>query len=245
VVKISVLLWLISTIFGSLTLFGPVPVLFRSCSGPVPVLFRSCPLKKREYPSPSQRSTTIPLCLVHRQPKRHQTSDLRRLMLLFWSVIVRFLATSKIRPGTAREVGPTRKAASDPLVPLIKTPYKYFHNHLVSPLQLHNCHIMSSSSSSSSDTDDVVLASSYKKTITSPPRTTFCLSEVSSVELSFNTLWSFGLFHDPLKMLCIHDFRSRSIAIWPTNVSLPQELSFSSIKFAKEKWCALFQWARA
>jgi hypothetical protein len=49
-------------------------------------------------------------------------------MLPFWSVIVRSLATSKIRPGTAREVRPIRKAASDPLVPLVKTPYKYFHN---------------------------------------------------------------------------------------------------------------------
>jgi hypothetical protein len=100
-------------------------------------------------------------------------------MLPFWSVIVRFLATSKIRPGTAREVRPIRKAASDPLVPLVKTQYKFFHNHLVSPLQLHHCHIMSSSSSSSSDTDDVVLASSYnKKTITSLPGTTFCPAKV-------------------------------------------------------------------
>jgi hypothetical protein len=37
---------------------------------------------------------------------------------------------------------------------------------------------MSLSSSSSSDTDDVVLASSYKKTITSPPGTTFCPAKV-------------------------------------------------------------------
>jgi hypothetical protein len=52
------------------------------------------------------------------------------------SIIVRFLVTSKITPGTAREVGPIRKATSDPLVPLVKTPYKYFHNHLVSPISI-------------------------------------------------------------------------------------------------------------
>jgi hypothetical protein len=49
-------------------------------------------------------------------------------MFPFWSVIVRFLTTPKIRPGTAREVRHIRKAASDPLVPLVKAPYKYFHN---------------------------------------------------------------------------------------------------------------------